>query len=185
MRTNATISAMSFGLLVGALIAVPASAQSSPQAALDAFYKAAAAANESEFIAVLAADAVLLGIGDEGRLQGQPLYEYVSESFASGGNWRYSVNDRQIRQTDDGSVAWFDESLQSDGLSPGRASGVLVQDDGNWKVAQYNLTVSQPAIAPVPPSQVPAAAASTEVNSAPQKPECRQLRHKTNKKSSC
>ena len=43
-----------------------------------------------------------------------------------------------------GSVAWFDESLETMNLGPCRGTGVLVLDGNHWKIAQYNLSVPIP-----------------------------------------
>jgi hypothetical protein len=186
MKITATIGA----LLLGLLMAAQTHADTSPTATLDAFYKAGAGANQSAFIAQLTEDAVFLGVDGRTRLQGESLRDYVSESFGSGsvthGNtWAYHSSDRQIRLSADGSVAWFDESLQHEQLGAGRASGVLVENGGNWKIAQYNLTVPLPGVAVVSSTGTSSAAASAAPVAAPQKPECKQLRHKTNKKASC
>jgi hypothetical protein len=182
--------ATTFALLLGLVLATQARAETSPAATLDAFYKAGAGADQSAFIAQLAADAVLLGVDGDARLQGQSLRDYVSESFGSpgltnGNAWALDSSDREIRLSADGSVAWFDESLQHDQLGSGRASGVLVANGGNWKIAQYNRTLSTTGIEVSSPAGLSAAAAGTAAPAAPQKPECKQLRHKTNKKSSC
>lgn len=188
MKITATMGALSLGLA----IAAQTHADASPAATLDAFYKAGAGANQSAFTAQLAEDAVLLGVDGDRRLQGPSLHEYInktldSASAAHNNTWTYSSRDREIRLSADGTVAWFDESLQHEQLGAGRASGVLVANGGNWKIAQYNRTLLSPAVAVVSPAGMSEATANTAPApaAAPQKPECKQLRHKTNKKSSC
>jgi hypothetical protein len=141
MNITATIGA----LLLGLAFAAQAHADTSPTATLDAFYAASAGSNQSAFIAQLTEDAVLLGVDGGERLQGEALRDYVSKSFGSesatatnGNSWGYHSSDRHIRLSADGTVAWFDESLQHEQLGAGRASGVLVANGGNWKIAQYN-----------------------------------------------
>lgn len=188
MKITATIGA----LLLGLAIAAQTHADASPTATLDAFYKAGAGANQSAFIAQLTEDAVLLGVDGGTRLQGQALRDYVSKSFGSesvtatnGNTWGYHSSDRQIRLSADGAVAWFDESLQHEQLGAGRASGVLVANGGNWKIAQYNRTLPLPGVAVASPAGAGGAAAGAVPAAAPQKPKCNQLRHKTNTKGSC
>ena len=41
-------------------------------------------------------------------------------------------------------TAWFDERLENEGLGETRGSGVLLKENGEWKVAQYNLTIPIP-----------------------------------------
>ncbi|MBK6741156.1 MAG: nuclear transport factor 2 family protein [Haliea sp.] len=191
MNITATIGA----LLLGLAFAAQAHADTSPTATLDAFYAASAGSNQSAFIAQLTEDAVLLGVDGGERLQGEALRDYVSKSFGSesatatnGNSWGYHSSDRHIRLSADGTVAWFDESLQHEQLGAGRASGVLVANGGNWKIAQYNRTVPLPGVAVASPAgaAAPAAAAAAAVPAAgPKKSGCMQLRHKTNSKGGC
>lgn len=189
MNITATIGA----LLLGLAIAVQAHADTSPTATLDAFYAASAGSNQSAFIAQLTEDAVLLGVDGGERLQGEALRDYVSKSFGSesatatnGNSWGYHSSDRHIRLSADGTVAWFDESLQHEQLGAGRASGVLVANGGNWKIAQYNRIAPLPSVAVASPAGAAAPAAAAAVPAAgPKKSGCMQLRHKTNSKGGC
>ena len=182
MNVYSTIGA----LLLALCIAVPAMAEAPPASALDALHTAGAAGNEAEFVALLTPDAVFIGLSDGGeRLQGEALRDFVSESLAADSVWDYRSADREVRVSADGSVAWFDEALQSDPQAGGHGSGVLVRsEDGLWKIAQYHFSLSQPGGAAAVPAAVPATGAPL-ANEAPQQPECRKVRHKTNKKASC
>jgi hypothetical protein len=180
MNIYSTISA----LLLGLLFALQALAEASPEAALDTLHRAGAEANQADFIGVLAQGVVFLGVGDGTRLQGQALRDFVSESFASGNTWDYRTSERDVRLSADGSVAWFDESLEHDQLGRGRGSGVLTQNEGAWKIAQYDLTVPLPGAVEVSEAETPGAAAPA-MSKTPQKPRCRKIRHKTNKQASC
>ncbi|CAA0114854.1 Uncharacterised protein [Halioglobus japonicus] len=162
-------------VLLCLLFNLQAFAETSPQATLDALHQAGADANHTAFNAALAPDAVFLGVGESVRLQGQALRDFIDESFGSGNAWDYSSSAREVQLSADGSIAWFDEALQSDQLGRAYGSGVLTQSGGIWKVVQYNLVVSpeaQSVAAPVVPEE-------------PKKPECRKTRHKTNKKATC
>ena len=168
-------------LILGLLFTLRAFAEGSPEAALDSLHRAGAAANPVEFIGMLAPEAVFLGVDGSARLQGQSLRDYVSESFASGNAWDYSSSEREMRLSSDGAIAWFDECLQHHQRGSGRGTGVLIYSGGAWKIAQYNLTI------PLPGAAVSGAQSSgpPAVTEAPQKPECRKIRHKTNKQASC
>ena len=41
-------------------------------------------------------------------------------------------------------MAWFDEELDTPNLGPARGSGVLLRQNGIWKIAQYNLSIPIP-----------------------------------------
>ena len=61
--------------------------------------------------------------------------------------------------TPDGRTAYFDELLDNEDLGEMRGSGVLVREDGAWKVAQYNLSIPIPGVpAPVSDTNFPACA---------------------------
>jgi hypothetical protein len=140
---------MKFASLIGALlsglaITMLALAQASPDAALDALHKAGADADPAVFEALLAQDVVFLGVAGAARLEGQSAREFFSEHLMQGNAWAYRSSERETRLSPDGSVAWFDETLQHDQLGRGRGTGVLVRSSEGWKLAQYNLIVPLP-----------------------------------------
>lgn len=174
MKTVSRVGAVLLCLLING----QAMAELSPQATLDSLHEAGADADPVAFTAVLAPDAVFLGVADTARLQGQALRDFIDDSFSSGNVWDYQTSTRDVQLSADGSVAWFDEMLESDQLGRAYGSGVLTYSGGVWRVVQYSLVASPEApgvaapLVPVTPQE-------------PKKPECRKLRHKTNKKSSC
>ncbi|MEZ5570664.1 MAG: nuclear transport factor 2 family protein [Halioglobus sp.] len=195
-------SSAGYVLLFSVALALQAHADSSPDATLDALHKAGAQADQAAFISLLAKDAVFLGLADGSRLQGQSLRDFINESFAQGKTWGYRSNERQTHLAADGTVAWFEETLEQ-GQAPqarGRGTGVMVRDGGEWMIVQYNLTPPQtniaatstlaPTVGGVASPQTaspgltspPADGTST---GSPPKEECRKFRHKTNKKATC
>jgi len=69
---------------------------------------------------------------------------YAKARFDTGTGWTYRILERHISVVPDGQTAWFDERLDNTGLGETRGSGVLVMEDGGWKIAQYNLTIPIP-----------------------------------------
>lgn len=193
MKFVSKLGALLFGLSLNLL----AFADPTPDAALDALHKAGADANAAAFEALLAEDVVFLGVGGTGRLEGQAARAYFSEYLAHGNAWAYSSSLRETRVSPDGSVAWFDETLEHGQLGPGRATGVLVRSGEGWKVAQYNLTVplsggaaaasvgvgSQTGAAPGAVNSSSAAGAPPVA--APEKKRCMMSSHKTNTRAKC
>ena len=174
------------------------------KAVLDDFHAAAAAADHDRYTALMAEDIVFLGTDAGERWQGRAFADFAEPHFDSGRGWDYRPRDRSIQLSADGSVAWFDELLSHQTLGTCRGSGVLVREDGGWKVAQYNLSV------PIPndlvygvaeqirafeaggdPAPAAAAAAAAGTGDAPDTETgepgetCRERRHKTNRKASC
>ena len=69
---------------------------------------------------------------------------YAHPYFSQGKGWSFHSVRRDINMEASG-VAWFDEALETPNLGPARGSGVLLKDtDGQWKIAQYNLSVPIP-----------------------------------------
>jgi hypothetical protein len=181
---------MKFVSMVGVLLLVlsvtlRALADTTPDAALDALHKAGADANAAVFEALLAQDVVFLGVGGAGRLKGQAARAYFNEYLAQGNAWAYSSSLRETRVSADGSVAWFDETLEHGQLGLGRATGVLVRSGEGWKVAQYNLTVPVAGGAVAPGAVSGAGEAGVQSVEVQEKERCKMTRHKTNTRAKC
>ena len=65
-----------------------------------------------------------------------------SDYFPGGRGWTYQPIERFWRIAN--SVASFDEQLDNAGLGLRRESGVAILEQGEWKVAQYNLALLIP-----------------------------------------
>jgi hypothetical protein len=168
-----------------------------PADALDALHRAGENADPAAFISLLTSDAVVLGLPGNAHLSGKSLRDYIGASFPGGEAWNYRGAQREIRYSADGAVAWFDEALAHDHLARGWGSGVLVRTGAGWRVAQYSLNLcadsSRPPSAAAgaqqgPGTQTETAAAEADepgVAAPEKKRECRKIRHKTNKASSC
>jgi len=177
-------------------------ADSMPANAIDALHRASAKADPEAFLALLTTDAVLLGVDGNKRLEGQALHSFVHERFSRGETWKYRSQQREIRLSADGVVAWFNEALEHDQLGHGWGSGVLIKTGAGWKVAQYNFSIVVPnnmTESGTPINQEPGipetnvstdtASDTTTAETLTTEPEkkkaCRRIRHKTNKVSRC
>jgi hypothetical protein len=181
MKFVSMVAALLFGLSVTLL----ALAEASPDTALDALHQAGADANAAAFEALLAEDVVFLGVGSAGRLEGQAARAYFSEYLAQGNAWAYRSSLRETRVSADGSVAWFDETLEHGQLGLGRGTGVLVRSGEGWKVAQYNLTVPVSGGAAAPGVLNGSGAAGVQPAEVQEKKRCMMTSHKTNTRAKC
>lgn len=111
---------------------------------LDDFHAAAAAADFDRYFGHFARDAVFLGTDATERWTVAEFRAYARPFFRPGGGWTYRPRGRTVSFTPDGRTAFFDELLDNAGLGETRGSGVLVREDGAWKVAQYNLSIPIP-----------------------------------------
>lgn len=113
-------------------------------AVLDDWHKAAAAADFDRYFSHFAANGVFLGTDGTERWTVAEFRAYAKPHFDRGKAWSFQPHDRHIDFSPDGSVAWFDEALDTPNLGPARGSGVLVRQKGTWKIAQYNLSIPIP-----------------------------------------
>ncbi|MEO8191623.1 MAG: nuclear transport factor 2 family protein [Acidobacteriota bacterium] len=111
---------------------------------LDGWHAAAAAADEPRYFAHFAANGVFLGTDATERWTTEEFRRFAHPYFAKGKAWRFHARDRHVAFSPDGSVAWFDEALDTPNLGPARGSGVLVRSGPDWKIVQYNLSIPIP-----------------------------------------
>ena len=111
---------------------------------LDDLNDAADKADEARYFALYADDAVFLGTDGTERWDLAAFRAFAHPHFAKGKAWSFRSVRRAVTISQDGNVAWFDESLATPNLGPSRGSGVLVKASGGWKIAQYNLAVVIP-----------------------------------------
>jgi hypothetical protein len=173
-------------LLLGLACSMQVLGDGAPDAVLDALHKAGADADQAAFVAQLTPDVVFLGLDGAGRLEGQLARDYFSASFGRGVAWAYRSSHRETRLSPDGTVAWFDESLEQDQLGSGRGTGVLIHNSQGWKLAQYNLTVPLPNGSAVQSPEAAAGLVPQDSATAPaKKKQCWKSSHKTNMQAKC
>jgi arylsulfatase A-like enzyme len=113
-------------------------------ATLDDFHDAASRADGKRYFAHFAKGAVFLGTDATERWTIDQFRAYAEPFFSAGQGWTYVPTERHVRVRSNGRVAWFDERLDNANLGETRGSGALVKESGEWKVAQYNLTIPVP-----------------------------------------
>ncbi len=113
-------------------------------AILDDWHAAAAAADEGRYFSHFAPGAVFLGTDATERWTVEDFRRYAHPYFAKGKAWTFHAVSRHVAFSPDGSVAWFDEALDTPNLGPARGSGVLVRTGTEWKIAHYDLSVPIP-----------------------------------------
>lgn len=133
-----------FTLYVFGMSDVHAGDESRASAALDAFHRAAAESDFGAYSAIMSPDIVFLGTDATERWHGGEFSEFAREHFSTGEGWSYNSTERHITISADGRIAWFDEMLSNEKLGKCRGSGVLVNEEGGWKLAQYNLSLPVP-----------------------------------------
>jgi ketosteroid isomerase-like protein len=135
---------MSGLLLCVFLLATGKGPEAAVASVLDDWHRAAAAADESRYFGHFTAEAVFLGTDATERWTREEFRRYAHPHFAKGKAWSFVAVSRRVSFSPDLSVAWFDEALDTPNLGPARGSGVLLFEAGQWRIAQYNLSVPIP-----------------------------------------
>jgi hypothetical protein len=111
---------------------------------LDDWHDAAARSSSERYFGHFAEGGVFLGTDATERWDAAAFRAYAHEPFSKGKGWVMKAVQRNITLGPPG-VAWFDEALETKNLGPARGSGVMLRDAaGQWKIAQYNLTITIP-----------------------------------------
>ena len=110
-------------------------------AVIDDFHDAAARGDKQRYLGHLTEDAVFQGTDEWERWPKNPEFsDYVDSRFENGRGWNYRSVERSIRLAESGSTAWFDEVVFSEQNGRFRGTGVLVLQDGKWKLAHYAMS---------------------------------------------
>lgn len=157
MRSCLGIWKIAFGVAIGLALgscaglraepgrSSPAMTEHAPAATLDALHDAASKADGERYFALFTPDAVFLGTDATERWTLAEFKAYAQPIFARGRGWTYTPSDRHIMLSTDGATAWFDERVTNAKYGECRGTGVLQRGvDGQWRVAQYNLTKPVP-----------------------------------------
>lgn len=137
------------GILLGAIIAVavrpPSIAREGGEpervnAALDAFHAAAASADFDDYFGLMTPDAVFIGTDPAERWTRAEFEAYARPFFQAGQGWTYTPIARRVEFAPVPVVAWFDEDLRSEKYGLCRGTGVLLRQNGEWRIAHYALT---------------------------------------------
>lgn len=88
-------------------------------------------------------DGVFVGTDATENWQNKAFRDFAKPYFDKGKGWTYVSMERNIYLNKSQNTAWFDELLESK-LKICRGSGVLVKEQGKWKIAHYVLSMTIP-----------------------------------------
>lgn len=112
---------------------------------LNDWHEAAAQADFARYFDHFASDsAIFMGTDASERWTVAEFRRWAKPYFKRGQAWSFTPAKRHVYFSEDGQIAWFDESLDTPNLGPARGSGVLRHKEGEWKIAHYNLSVPIP-----------------------------------------
>lgn len=115
-------------------------------AVLDSLHHHASVADEDAYFGLFAPEGVFFGTDATERWTVPEFRAYAHPAFQQGRGWTYVLRpgSRHITFDPTGTVAWFDELLDNASYGETRGTGVIRQVNGNWKIAQYHLTIPVP-----------------------------------------
>lgn len=111
---------------------------------LDDWHDAASDADFDRYFGHFTRDGVFLGTDDTERWTRGEFEDFARPYFAKGSGWTYVPVTRHVILSADGHTAWFDEQLDNRKLGRCRGTGVLVVEEGRWRLAHYSLTIPIP-----------------------------------------
>lgn len=107
---------------------------------LNGFHAAAANSDFDDYFSRFARGGVFLGTDASERWNVKAFKDYAEPAFSTGKGWRYVVEDRNLESVPGLDVVWFDEILTNATLGRCRGTGVIVREEGDWKISHYSLT---------------------------------------------
>ncbi|MBS1947533.1 MAG: nuclear transport factor 2 family protein [Bacteroidetes bacterium] len=110
---------------------------------LDSFNKAAAEADYKAYFDFYTDDAIFTGTDATERWDKKEFMVWAKPFFDKGKAWNFTSLGRHIYFDKTGTLAWFDELLNTQ-MKICRGSGVLVKQGNDWKVEQYILSATIP-----------------------------------------
>ncbi|TBW27906.1 nuclear transport factor 2 family protein [Gramella sp. KN1008] len=110
---------------------------------LDAWHKAAAKANFEDYFELMTDDAVFIGTDPTENWSLKEFKDFARPYFEAGKAWNFTAIERNVYHQENHRVAWFDELLDTQ-MGICRGSGVMVKENGKWKIQHYVLSITIP-----------------------------------------
>ena len=110
---------------------------------LDTWHKAAADADFDAYFNLMTKDGVFIGTDATENWQNEAFKAFSKPYFDKGKAWSFTAIERNIYMSDDKSLVWFDELLDTQ-MKICRGSGVMKLEDNIWKVEHYVLSIAIP-----------------------------------------
>lgn len=113
-------------------------------ALLDTFHVAAANAEFDRYFSCFSKNGTFLGTDAKENWTKSEFMKWAKPYFEKRKTWAFTSLERNIYFPENGTdIAWFDELLKTQ-MKICRGSGVVVRENGQWKVGQYVLSMTFP-----------------------------------------
>ena len=110
---------------------------------LDDWHRAAATADFQGYFDRMTENGVFVGTDATEHWKKEEFMAFSKPYFDRGKAWDFTPLERHVFMDTGGKIAWFDELLDT-WMQLCRGSGVVVHEDGEWKVAHYVLSLAVP-----------------------------------------
>ena len=110
---------------------------------LDQWHKAAAEVNFDAYSSAMAEESIYIGTDATENWNKKQFQAFAKPYFDRGKAWSFKAIERNIYYSEDGKLVWFDELLSTQ-MKICRGSGVLMQENGQWKIKHYVLSMTIP-----------------------------------------
>ena len=108
---------------------------------LNNWHLAAAETDFDLFFNSMDENAIFLGTQADEKWTKSEFMDFSKPYFDKGKAWDFKPFDRALYQSESTNIVWFEESLKT-WMGVCRGSGVVVKNDSEWKIIQYNLAVT-------------------------------------------
>lgn len=110
---------------------------------LDNWHKAAADANYDNYFDTMSDESIYIGTDATENWNKKQFQAFAKPYFDKGKAWNFKAIERNIYFSKNGKNVWFDELLSTQ-MKLCRGSGVMVQENGQWKIKHYVLSMTIP-----------------------------------------
>lgn len=110
---------------------------------MNAWHHAAAVADEDQFFGRMTKDGIYIGTDATERWLRDELREWSKKYFDRDAAWDFKTLSRNVRLGPGGQIAWIDELLDT-WMGTCRSTGILVLEEGEWKIVHYHLSIAVP-----------------------------------------
>ena len=110
---------------------------------LDNWHKAAAEANFDDYFNAISEESIFIGTDATENWNKKQFQAFAKPYFDKGKAWSFKAIERNIYFSENGKMVWFDELLSTQ-MKICRGSGVLVLENGQWKIKHYVLSMTIP-----------------------------------------